>query len=40
MVTYVRIRNRKDCCGPRLAKTTVKIGGKFCGSVQEGTQNG
>jgi hypothetical protein len=36
----VRIRNRVNCCGGRLAKTDVFIGNTKCGQVQSGTSNG
>jgi hypothetical protein len=39
-VDRVRIRNRKDCCGNRLAGTDVFIGTKKCGRVEAGTKNG
>jgi hypothetical protein len=40
MVDRVKILNRRDCCGERLAGTKVFIGHKFCGSVAGGTRNG
>lgn len=36
----VRILNRKDCCGNRLAGVKVSIGGAECGTVPNGTKNG
>ena len=39
-VDRVRIRNRRDCCGNRLAGTDVFIGGQKCGQVEPGTSNG
>jgi hypothetical protein len=39
-VDRVRIRNRRDCCGGRLAGAEVLIGGTKCGSVEPGTKNG
>jgi len=39
-VDRVRIRNRRDCCGSRLAGTEVFIGGEKCGKVEAGTSNG
>jgi hypothetical protein len=39
-VDRVRIRNRRDCCGARLADVAVFIGGKECGKVEKGTSNG
>jgi hypothetical protein len=39
-VDKVRIKNRHNCCGGRLAGTEVFIGGKSCGKVEAGTQNG
>lgn len=38
-VTVVRIRNRKDCCGQRLARTRVEIGGELCGTLPGKTRN-
>jgi hypothetical protein len=39
-IDRVRIRNRRDCCGQRLAGTEVRIGGEVCGKVEAGTSNG
>lgn len=39
-IDRVRIRNRKDCCGSRLAGTEVFIGDEKCGKVEAGTKNG
>jgi hypothetical protein len=39
-IDRVRILNRRDCCGDRLAKTSVLIGNTVCGQVEQGTQNG
>ena len=39
-VDRVRILNRRDCCGNRLAGTKVFIGNTYCGVIQQGTQNG
>ena len=39
-ITDVRIRNRRDCCGNRLASTKVMVGNKQCGSLPSRTQNG
>jgi len=39
-VDRVRIRNRRDCCGARLAGTEVFIGNESCGKVEAGTRNG
>jgi hypothetical protein len=36
----VRVLNRRDCCGNRLARTIVTVDGKECGRVQTGTKNG
>jgi len=36
----VRILNRRDCCGGRLAGTKVMVGNQLCGTVQGGTKNG
>ena len=38
--TKIRIKNRSDCCGERLAKTKVMISGKLCGSIQNKTETG
>jgi hypothetical protein len=40
IVAYVRILNRKSCCGNRLSGTIVSIGGQECGKVQNGAKNG
>jgi len=40
LVHQVRIRNRVDCCGHRLALTNVEIGGKLCGQVGAKTSDG
>ena len=37
LITTVRIRNRGDCCGERLAGTKIKIGNELCGMVGENT---
>jgi integrin beta 3 len=39
-IDRVRILNRKDCCGGRLAGTEVFVGGEKCGKVESGTRNG
>jgi len=39
-VTEVRITNRLDCCGDRLAGTTVYVGDTLCGTVEDNTVNG
>jgi hypothetical protein len=39
-IAMVKIRNRKDCCGQRLAKTKVFIGTQLCGQLPDKTQNG
>jgi hypothetical protein len=39
-VDRVRILNRRDCCGGRLARTKVFIGDELCGQVEPGTSNG
>jgi hypothetical protein len=39
-IDRVRIRNRRDCCGGRLADSEVFIGGESCGKVEKGTKNG
>jgi len=36
-VDRVKILNRRDCCGGRLAKTDVYIGKEKCGQVEPGT---
>lgn len=32
-ITQVRIKNRADCCGERLSKTNIYIGGQLCGRI-------
>ena len=39
-VTKVRIKNRLDCCGERLAKIKVFIGDKLCGQLPDTTKDG
>jgi hypothetical protein len=39
-IDRVRILNRRDCCGSRLAGTEVFIGNESCGKVESGTGNG
>jgi len=39
-VSFVRIRNRIDCCGARLGGTRVMIGDQECGRVPNGPKNG
>jgi hypothetical protein len=39
-VSTVKILNRRDCCGARLAGTKVFIGDNECGQVESGTSNG
>jgi hypothetical protein len=39
-VSEVRITNRADCCGDRLAGTEVWVGDRKCGVVPNGTTNG
>merc|ERR1712032_1499119 len=39
-VTEIRIKNRANCCGERLAKTKVFVSGKLCGSLPDITKSG
>jgi len=39
-VTKVKITNRQDCCGDRLAKTRVYIDDVLCGQVPDTTKTG
>jgi hypothetical protein len=39
-VDRVKILNRRDCCGGRLARTKVFVDNQVCGEVQNGTRNG
>jgi hypothetical protein len=39
-INRIRIRNRRDCCGGRLAGTRVLVDGKECGRMPGRTQNG
>jgi hypothetical protein len=36
MIDRVRIRNRHDCCGNRIAGTKVTIDGEECGTIPGG----
>jgi len=38
--TKIRIRNRVDCCGARLAKTKVMVSGQLCGTLPDVTADG
>jgi len=40
LVTEVKILNRKDCCGDRLASSKVEVDGELCGTLPASTQNG
>jgi len=40
LISSVRIRNRIDCCGERLAGVIVKIDDQVCGSLPENTKSG
>lgn len=37
MIESVRIRNRHDCCGNRIAGTKVTISGQLCGTISGGS---
>jgi hypothetical protein len=39
-ITRIRIRNRRDCCGQRLARTKVLVDGRECGRMPGRTANG
>ena len=39
-IAMVKVLNRKDCCGGRLAGTKVFIGNTQCGVIENGTKNG
>jgi hypothetical protein len=39
-ITKVKILNRKDACGDRLANTKVYVGGKYFGTLPEETKSG
>jgi hypothetical protein len=39
-IDRVRVRNRSDCCGGRLAGTKVMVDNQLCGQVPGGTKNG
>jgi hypothetical protein len=39
-VTEVKILNRKDCCGDRLASSRIEVDGKLCGTLPSKTENG
>jgi hypothetical protein len=39
-IDRVRILNRRDCCGGRLAGTKVMVDNQLCGQVPGGTRNG
>jgi hypothetical protein len=38
LIERVRVKNRHDCCGERLAGTRITIGGQECGKIQNGTK--
>jgi poly(beta-D-mannuronate) lyase len=40
LIGKVKILNRRDCCGGRLARTKVFVDNQVCGEVQNGTRNG
>jgi hypothetical protein len=40
LIDRVRVLNRKDCCGDRLAGTMVFVDNTMCNSVQGDTRNG
>jgi hypothetical protein len=37
-IKLIKIRNRWDCCGGRLAGTKVYVGNNLCGQVENGTK--
>jgi hypothetical protein len=37
-ISLVKIRNRKDCCGNRLAGSKIFIGNTQCGTIENGTK--
>jgi hypothetical protein len=39
-VHRVRVKNRVDCCGERLAATKITIGNEECGSLPTSTSTG
>jgi hypothetical protein len=39
-IVMVKIRNRIDCCGQRLAGTKVMIGTQLCANLPSKTPNG
>jgi len=39
LINKVKIKNRADCCGDRLAKTKVFIDNQYCGSLPDKTAN-
>jgi len=38
LIERVRVKNRHDCCGERLADTRITIGGLECGKIQANTK--
>jgi hypothetical protein len=36
LIEKVRVKNRHDCCGKRIAGTKVTIGGQLCGTISGG----
>jgi hypothetical protein len=37
LVEKVKVKNRHDCCGNRIAGTKITIGGQFCGTITGGS---
>ena len=37
ITTRIRLKNRIDCCGERLAKTDIFVGDQLCGQIQDNT---
>jgi hypothetical protein len=37
-ISLIKIRNRWNCCGGRLAGTKVFVGNNLCGQVENGTK--
>jgi hypothetical protein len=37
LVESVRVKNRHDCCGDRIAGTKIEISGQLCGTISGGS---
>jgi hypothetical protein len=37
LVEKVKVKNRHDCCGNRIAGTKITISGQFCGTITGGS---